>query len=181
MIGVALCTVEIGVHFVALHEVHEVFFDLDAVGVAIVTLHKPAALHVGVVVDGDTGQVVDSLVQHQVKRGERMEGGIGVFSQDDHFRNATCELTHVKEVAIKFVGHIKNIFGKSPTVDAITRFGVFSVDANQKNGTVLPRGSVKELCLQTVGLEHLFCTVLRGLVNAFPTNHLHLFGEVKIL
>ena len=81
VVGVALCTIEIGVHLIAHHEAHEVLLYVDRVGVAIESFHEAAAFLVRVVVDGDGGQAVGCLVVENLFEGcEGEEGCVGVFT-----------------------------------------------------------------------------------------------------
>ena len=100
VVGVALGTVKIGVHLVAHHEAHQVLLHRNGIGVAVISLHDATALLVGIVVDGDAGQIFRAGVENLFQRSEAVEGGIGVLAQDDNAGPSFCISCEGEDVAV---------------------------------------------------------------------------------
>ena len=83
VIRVAFGSIEVGVELVAGHELHDVFLYGNRVGVAVISLDESARLLVGVVIDGDAGQVFCALVEHLFEAGEAVKRGICVLAKND--------------------------------------------------------------------------------------------------
>ena len=160
MIGIGLCTVEIGIHLQTHHEAHEVLLHTLTIGISVITLYKSTLLLVGIVADVDARKSGSARsVEHLFERCQPHERGIGVLAGNGQAGHAVAQ------------GLEPQMMGIVLAADSHRRVDFQIDDA----GAVL--GGIGIVGLQPMFLEHLPGTLTCGSVNLFVTYQAYITGK----